>query len=139
MIDLANATALLAELVNAAAAEQIPDVIGALESAKARALAKLMPSPVAGPPRLVDAAEMADLIGVPEGWVRDKARAGALPCRQLGHYVRFDAAEVLEAVRKMPAPQNRGFCSPKKGEEKRGGSRRVSKPCPNPPAAEVPS
>ena len=44
--------------------------------------------------RLLDAAEVADRLGVPESWVRESARSGAIPHVRLGRYVRFDAADV---------------------------------------------
>jgi excisionase family DNA binding protein len=44
--------------------------------------------------RLVDAAEVAERLGVPKSWVLESARAGALPCVRLGRYVRFDGDDV---------------------------------------------
>lgn len=46
--------------------------------------------------RLLTAPEAAALLSMPESWVRSQARAGNIPHAKLGHYVRFDAAE-LEA------------------------------------------
>lgn len=45
--------------------------------------------------RLLGAAEVAELLNVPERWVREHARAGHLPRVQLGRYVRFDRSDVL--------------------------------------------
>jgi excisionase family DNA binding protein len=39
--------------------------------------------------RLVDAAAIAELLGVPTSWVREQTRAGAIPHIRLGRYVRF--------------------------------------------------
>ena len=44
--------------------------------------------------RLLDAKAVADRLGVPETWVRESARSGAMPCVRLGRYVRFDLADV---------------------------------------------
>ena len=40
--------------------------------------------------RLLDASEVAERLGVPVSWVRESARAGAMPCVRFGRYVRFD-------------------------------------------------
>ena len=44
--------------------------------------------------RLLDAAAIADRLGVPKSWVLESARSGAMPCVRLGRYVRFDLADV---------------------------------------------
>ena len=44
--------------------------------------------------RLLDAKEVAVLLGVPESWVRESARSGAIPHVRLGRYVRFDLIDV---------------------------------------------
>ena len=44
--------------------------------------------------RLLDAAEVADRLGVPVSWVGESARSGAIPCVRLGRYIRFDLADV---------------------------------------------
>ena len=44
--------------------------------------------------RLLDAAAVAERLGVPETWVRESARSGAMPHVRLGRYVRFDVADV---------------------------------------------
>jgi excisionase family DNA binding protein len=45
--------------------------------------------------RLLSAAEVAELLSVPESWVRERSREGDLPCLRLGRYVRYERAEVL--------------------------------------------
>ena len=45
---------------------------------------------------LISAEAAGALLGVPATWVRAQARAGAIPHVRLGHYVRFDRAELLE-------------------------------------------
>lgn len=44
--------------------------------------------------RLLDAAEVAEMLHVPTSWVYAAARNGTLPSVALGRYVRFDAAEI---------------------------------------------
>lgn len=44
--------------------------------------------------RLHDAKAIADRLGVPETWVRESARSGAIPHVRLGRYVRFDLDDV---------------------------------------------
>jgi excisionase family DNA binding protein len=53
---------------------------------------------VSGPPpdRLLTAAEIAELLAVPERWVREHTRSGAIPHVQLGRYVRYQERDVLE-------------------------------------------
>ena len=45
--------------------------------------------------RLLTAAEAAELLSVPESWVREHTRLGTLPHIRLGHYVRYRRAAVL--------------------------------------------
>jgi excisionase family DNA binding protein len=51
--------------------------------------------------RLLDAGEVAELLAVPERWVREATRAGRLPCVALGRYRRYDRADVLRWVQKQ--------------------------------------
>ena len=44
--------------------------------------------------RLLRAGEVAERLGVPESWVRESARSGAIPHVRLGRYIRFDLADV---------------------------------------------
>lgn len=44
--------------------------------------------------RLVDAAAIAERLGVPKSWVLESARTGVIPCVRLGRYVRFDENDV---------------------------------------------
>lgn len=44
--------------------------------------------------RLVDAAAVAERLGVPKSWVLESARSGAIPHWKLGRYVRFDLDDV---------------------------------------------
>jgi excisionase family DNA binding protein len=45
--------------------------------------------------RLLDAKAVAELLGVPTGWVREHTRSGAIPHVPLGRYVRYDRGDVL--------------------------------------------
>jgi excisionase family DNA binding protein len=47
------------------------------------------------PDALLDAAGAARLLGVPESWVRQEARADRIPHVRLGKYVRFDREALL--------------------------------------------
>jgi excisionase family DNA binding protein len=49
-----------------------------------------------GFPRLLDAKQLAEHLSVPESWVREQARIGALPSVKLGHYVRFRLDDIKE-------------------------------------------
>ena len=46
--------------------------------------------------RLLTAGEVAEMLAVPERWVREHTRSGALPHVQLGRYRRYRAERVLE-------------------------------------------
>ena len=54
--------------------------------------------------RLLDAKEIAERLGVPETWVRESARSGAIPCVRLGRYVRFDLADVEAWIEECKPP-----------------------------------
>ena len=45
--------------------------------------------------RLLTAAELAERLNVPESWVRESTRSGAIPHIQLGRYRRYRAADVM--------------------------------------------
>lgn len=51
--------------------------------------------------RLLDAVEVAELLGVPESWVREATRAGQLPCVTLGRYRRYDREDVVAWVQRQ--------------------------------------
>jgi excisionase family DNA binding protein len=53
--------------------------------------------------RLLTAAEIAELLSVPERWVRESSRSGRIPHIKLGHYVRFDRDDVLAWVEQQKA------------------------------------
>jgi len=45
--------------------------------------------------RLLNAAEVAELLAVPESWVREHTRNGSMPRIQLGRYIRYRREAVL--------------------------------------------
>lgn len=47
---------------------------------------------------LLDAAGAAELLNVPKTWILAEARAGRIPCKKLGRYVRFSRDELLAWV-----------------------------------------
>jgi excisionase family DNA binding protein len=51
--------------------------------------------------RLLEAKEVAELLSVPETWVREHTRSGAIPHVPLGRYVRYDRGEVLAWVESL--------------------------------------
>jgi excisionase family DNA binding protein len=51
--------------------------------------------------RLVTAPEIANLLAVPETWVREHTRSGAIPHVELGRYIRYDLDEVLAWVESL--------------------------------------
>lgn len=56
--------------------------------------------------RLLTAAEVADLLAVPESWVREHTRRGNLPHLQLGRYVRYRRTAVVAWVANQETPRN---------------------------------
>lgn len=60
--------------------------------------------------RLLTAPEVAELLSVPETWVREHTRTGTIPHLELGRYKRYDRGEVLawvESLRKGGASARR--------------------------------
>jgi excisionase family DNA binding protein len=55
--------------------------------------------------RLLDAAEVAELLNVPVSWVRQETRAGRMPCLELGRYRRYDWDAVAEWLAEQRAGQ----------------------------------
>lgn len=56
--------------------------------------------------RLLDAREVAELLGVPPGWVYRESRAGRIPTVRLGRYVRYrrESVERWLAEREVGRP-----------------------------------
>jgi len=57
-------------------------------------LAGLLAERIAPAEPLADAKAASAALGVPASWVLAEARAGRIPHVRLGHYVRFDLAEL---------------------------------------------
>jgi excisionase family DNA binding protein len=51
--------------------------------------------------RLLEAKDVAELLGVPVGWVREQTRAGNVPHVTLGRYKRYDRGDVLAWVESL--------------------------------------
>jgi len=64
--------------------------------------ARLAGAPAEKPPAenepLLTAGELASQLNVPETWVREQQRSGALPHERLGRYVRFRLSDVKRAL-----------------------------------------
>lgn len=60
--------------------------------------------------RLLVAQEVAEILAVPESWVREQTRNGALPHLQLGRYIRYRREAMLawlEGQEVAPAARTR--------------------------------
>lgn len=53
--------------------------------------------------RLLDAAEVAELLSVPTSWVREHTRNGHLPHVELGRYKRYRIEKVLAYIEEQEA------------------------------------
>jgi excisionase family DNA binding protein len=51
--------------------------------------------------RLLDAAEVAELLNVPKSWPLEQARAGRIPHVRLGRYVRFRESAIVAWVEEL--------------------------------------
>lgn len=51
--------------------------------------------------RLLTAAEVAQLLGVPKTWVYEQSRAGRIPTVTLGRYRRYRSEAIAEWVRRL--------------------------------------
>jgi excisionase family DNA binding protein len=55
--------------------------------------------------RLLNAGEVAELLAVPESWVREHTRNGTLPRIQLGRYIRYRREAILVWLESQEAPE----------------------------------
>jgi excisionase family DNA binding protein len=81
-----------------------------LTSAARSVLGRRATPEVEGFAPLIDAKAAGRLLGVPHTWLLAQARAGRIPHHRLGHYVRFDAADLrrwLQESRRGPQPDSR--------------------------------
>lgn len=58
--------------------------------------------------RLLTAAEVAEMLAVPERWVRDASRERRIPHVRLGRYVRFRREAVLTWIEAQEVTHGRG-------------------------------
>jgi excisionase family DNA binding protein len=76
-----------------------------IAAARTRAIALGLASPNGSDRKvepLVDSQRMAEILGVPHGWVEEAARQGRIPSMVLGKYRRFTPSAVVAAL----APTN---------------------------------
>jgi excisionase family DNA binding protein len=83
------------------ALKQIAERESALKSLESQILWHLLAERTAGEnkdgfPKLLNASQLAEHLGVPESWVREQARLGKLPSIKLGHYIRFRLDDVQQ-------------------------------------------
>jgi excisionase family DNA binding protein len=83
--------------------ERIPPLLTQLAAFQVQLAARLTvapaaPAPAAGESPLLEASQMAERLGVHESKVRTMGRAGKIPIRHIGRYVRFCPAEVEAAL-----------------------------------------
>jgi len=81
--------------------------------------------------RLLTAAEVAELLGVPESWVRDHTRAGHVPHVSLGRYVRYRESDVLAWIDTLVTngkPGVRGYDSRRRSPRAAGTAEGVTTP-----------
>lgn len=60
-------------------------------------------APVAGSDALLNAAEVADLLGVPVSWVYQQSRLGRIPTVTLGRYRRYRRSAIAEWLDEIEA------------------------------------
>jgi excisionase family DNA binding protein len=60
------------------------------------------------PDRALNIAELAELLGVPRSWVRDKVTARELPHHRIGRHVRFFADDIAAIKQQTAAPATAG-------------------------------
>jgi predicted DNA-binding transcriptional regulator AlpA len=65
-----------------------PEAIDAIAARVVELLQDRTPQP------LITAEQAGELLSVPASWLMSAARKGQVPHRKLGHYTRFDAAEL---------------------------------------------
>jgi len=72
--------------------------------------------------RLLEAREVAELLSVPESWVRAETRAGRLPHVCLGRYRRYDEAAVFAWLEGQRAGQWRKYEPQRRVSAAEGGA-----------------
>jgi len=77
--------------------EKLKAILANLVDLAAEEITGKQPGPSLTEPTL-DSQELAALLKIPESTVLELARRGEIPCLRLGKHVRFDRAEVAEAL-----------------------------------------
>jgi excisionase family DNA binding protein len=75
--------------------DQIPGIVMLLT---ARLLEEKQVRIVYQQEKLLTAGQLSEQLNVPESWIRSEQRAGRIPARYLGRYVRFKRSEVDAAL-----------------------------------------
>lgn len=101
--------------------DELPALLAALEAARAAAWMRIntpalleaneLPTPV-----FVDAGEMARRLSLPLFWVQDAARRRKIPSVRVGHYVRFEPAVVIAAVKALDLNTALSDCGQTRGQ-----------------------
>jgi excisionase family DNA binding protein len=97
---LGELRSVLERAVATASAAELPDVIGEIAAAQARAMARLTAAPAPAPAStaMMSAEEIAAALGVKASAVLEWARAGKIPVAKFGRFSRFDLAAVRAAL-----------------------------------------
>jgi excisionase family DNA binding protein len=102
------------------ALQKIAERASALKALESQIISRLVfdraPSAQGDFPHLLTAKQIAEHLAVPESWVREQARIGALPSIKLGHYVRFRLDDVNRHIH-QPPPRGRPGIRPERAEE----------------------
>lgn len=128
----------LAAAVAEAPIDRLPDLIGLLAAAQARAMARMV-APVAtvAPigPELVPTAEMAGRAGVSVFWLREQANAARIPVHHAGRRMLFDPVTTVAAIKALErTPRRRkNGCQDKRSWGLRRQKSRDSQHLPAPP------
>ncbi len=108
MTDLAALRRDIGHALSDAEPGALAELIGLCAETQARAMA-LLTTPAPLPPQpeqgalLVDAAALAERIGLSKYWLRDAANHNRIPHHRVGRRVLFDPDEVVSAVKAMAA------------------------------------
>ena len=100
MIDLGEIERALNRAARELPADELPQLLGIVAEAQARAQARLVaPTPAVVPTeRLLTAEQVAEIFRVPVSQIYESARRHRLPCVRIGKYVRFDITAIRQAL-----------------------------------------
>ncbi len=82
--------------------QQDAQLIVTLTTAQLRALVRdeIKQASTSKTDKLLTPEQLAEALEVPLSWVYESSRVGRIPVRKVGHYNRYDLAEVLAALKK---------------------------------------